>query len=742
MSTRTSPSAPSDVAPWWDRPRPSRVIAVAVALVFVAYALGCLYGIASPWQWGHNGFNGAAFAQAAKNSLRFGISGQAQYWTALTKPTADAIYTHHPQMLHWHLIALFKLVGASPLIGRLVPATYSFLTLVLVHRIGRVLWDRMHALVAVAIYALVPLHTIFANMIDHEQGAIFWSLLSVYQYVRWHERHDPRRLVLVLVATTIGVQFDWPPYYVAFFIACHALGVGLGAGRPIQRFRPEWTFTLVFSIVVLVNFVGFFLWIRYQRGTLHEMAASYAHRTGKGGIALGYVLTQYGRLIDLHGPIMCWLTLLWVPLVTVRVLQRKATRRDLVPAAFLAAQIIHSLVFRSAGWIHSYWTYWMGAATAFGGAEVVVASFGFLWTRAERLAGRHRSLPLVVHVIVVALVTAGAIWQIRYAYARLRWGFATGTAAYTTPYPDIGPEVRFARWLAREFPRESTHYLVHSSLIARIEFHWYTDAPAEARTSLEPGPVAADKRVILLADTSRLAARATLSRLIHRHPTWIFDRRFVAIDVSATDGRVEALRSEARPASRLWRWFVDPLHPAADWVGDDVAAAFDVFDYQATITAEMDTAGATGTRIEWDCPRGEYVAAFEGAASAPPVWLAHMRAKCRKLEGAADGSRSHWFGGASPNENETVACPPGYAAIGFMARTGKFVAGTAPICGQITRDAAGKLGTLGVPLEQGWIGGLDGPLARYFCPPNSVVRGVRMRSGALVDSVGVACGTL
>ncbi|MCA9565888.1 MAG: hypothetical protein KC561_20465, partial [Myxococcales bacterium] len=99
----------------------------AVGLVTFVWFLGCFHGIANFWQWGHDGFNGAAFAHAARNSIRFGIAGQVQYYMGLEAPGVEMVYTHHPMMLHFHLMTLFRLFGYSEWVARLTPAVYSFL---------------------------------------------------------------------------------------------------------------------------------------------------------------------------------------------------------------------------------------------------------------------------------------------------------------------------------------------------------------------------------------------------------------------------------------------------------------------------------------------------------------------------------------------------------------------------------------------------------------------------------------
>src|SRR5690606_7035628 len=107
-----------------------------------------------------------------------------------------------------------------------------------------------------------PLHAIFANMIDHEQGSIFWCLLFVHQYLRWLEGKRPLHLVGCMLAVTMAVQFDWPGYYIAFFVAVHAFVHGIVRGHSDRFWKREWSFVAIFSVVVLANFAAFagFIW--------------------------------------------------------------------------------------------------------------------------------------------------------------------------------------------------------------------------------------------------------------------------------------------------------------------------------------------------------------------------------------------------------------------------------------------------------------------------------------------------
>jgi hypothetical protein len=701
--------------------RASLLMRGAAVVITCAFALLCLYGAFGPWQWGHNGFNGAAFCQAARNAIRFGIPGQALYYTGLERPGPELIYTHHPQLLHWHLVVLFKLLGYAPWVGRMVPVFYSVATLVLIHRIGVQLWDRATALIAMTLYAFTPLHSIFANMIDHEQGAIFFLLLTVYHYVRWLESYAKWRFAVIVVCISLGAQFDWPAYYIAFFLALHAFVRAIRA----RRWCPEWTFVIVFSIVVLVNFGGFFLWIRSIRGTLEEMGKAYTQRTGAMN---GYALQLYRRMLDMHGPVILWATALWVPLVIGRARRRALVTRDLIPACFFGAQIIHSSVFRHAGFIHSYWTYYLGVATAFGGAEVIT-------TLATSLLRKRRELAVFA---VATFAFAGVVHLVVRAVLKLRWAYADGTGSYIVPYPDQGPEIRFAQWLGATFARTDTVYGVHPSLNVRIEFHWYHDTPFENRVDMfrNDGDVHRGKRVVMLVDISKTGARSSIARMLRSHPTWLFDRRFLAVDITASGRDVHAFETETLPAPLLHRWFVDPLHAPARYVPVDAAAAFAALDF-VDLPFESETAVRGGVRWEWDCPAGEYLGSLEAAETDDGSMLARIRGTCRKPTGE-DGALTAAWGGRTSAKPTIMRCADGSAAIGVHGRNGKFIDALGLICapiinGRLDSDTQTVLGP---------VGGAGGSPIRLVCPYNMVVRGLRVRAGALIDSVGIGCGNL
>lgn len=695
-----------------------RLLPLATALVFVWFFLACCYGIAGPWQWGHNGFNGSAFCQAARNSLRFHIAAQALYHTGLEPPPPAALYTHHPQMLHWHLIALFKVLGAAPWVGRLIPAAYSFATLVLLQRAAARWWGPAHALLATAIYALTPLHLVFANMIDHEQGAIFWTLALLFTFVRWWEERRARHFALALVSVSFAGQFDWPPYYVAFYLALFVLAAGLRQAGPFHRWRPEWTFLVVFSLVVLANFGGFFAWIAWTRGSLADMGSAYLLRTAA---KVGYAAVQWRRLLDLHGLVIMALTVAWIPLIVARLRAKAAAPRDLLPGCFFAAQILHSLLFRNAGAIHSYWTYWLGVASALGGADVLVSAH-------RRLADDARRWHAPAFVAIAAVL---GLLQARYAYARLAWGYAHGTAAYFEPTPDIRTEVRAMQALHVRYPREQTLFVFHGSMDVRAEVHWYHDSPMDGSPTVIPrvGLWGRAKHVVLLVDLRRAGERADLEALVRLHPTLVFERRIVAIELTGREATFGAFAAAPRPEGFWHRWFVDPAAPAVELVPDDPVAVKASFTW-GEVAAIGQSGSAGGTLLAWDCPVGQHLGAIE--ASLDGAAIVRLRGRCRRVDGGP-GEDTPFFGGPAAGTT-AVACPAGQALVGFSARTATYLAGLAPRCASPSA----------VPREEtspGSVGVADGTPGEvsFSCPAGTVARGLRVRAGAMVDAFGIAC---
>ena len=100
-----------------DRQRPVRI---AFAVVLALQVFLAVWGVADQWTRGHNGWNGSAYHNAARNTLRWDVLFPLQYETANVPPKKEQLYTHAPLALHLHNVASVKLFGDRELSIRLV----------------------------------------------------------------------------------------------------------------------------------------------------------------------------------------------------------------------------------------------------------------------------------------------------------------------------------------------------------------------------------------------------------------------------------------------------------------------------------------------------------------------------------------------------------------------------------------------------------------------------------------------
>jgi hypothetical protein len=547
----------------WTRP----LLAAALLLVLCGFTAGALHRVANVWQRGHGGHNGAGFSQAARNSLRFGVVAQAKYHTDLTPPPDDAFYVNRPLMLHLHLVMNYALFGFKEWAGRLVPVAYAvgslLLLTLLVWRFGGAGW----ALVAAAIYALTPLNLIFADMIDHEQGCIFWCLALFYAFQRWRQTHAWRHLGLSLFFVTLAAQFDWPGYYIAFFVAVQALAGWLRSRRPSPRedSRRHLAFLSCFTVTVMVNFAGFFLWVHSLPGGISTVSAAF---TARSHFSPGYLSQQWHRVLDLHGLVPVALVVAWCVVVLWRWRQRRETHAlDRVCGAFLFAQMIHWWAFPNAAHFHSYWSYYLGPATAIGSARVLLLIWDWI--------GRRTAIRALC---LAAAVTLG-LWQGWFAWDRFHWGMRTGHASYVPDYHDQYDEITWAKAVGQLFPRPTASFIVDPSIRdRRIELDWYLDGPISAPANGGPQDVSPDpgRQRVLLVDLKHIQRSdqfvAWLQQVVRSRRTLLWDRRFLAV-VLNRDGPFKAFARKSEAPSFWWRWLVNPDHPPARWVDDPVDRA-------------------------------------------------------------------------------------------------------------------------------------------------------------------------
>ena len=432
---------------------------VAFAIVLALQVFLAVWGIADQWTRGHNGWNGAAYHNAARNTLRWDVLFPLQYETANVPPRDEQLYTHAPLALHLHNVASVQLFGDREVSIRLVAAFWSIAALCMLFAVVRRLWDDAHALTAAAIYVVLPINAIYTNMANHSAGFIFWSLLTLYLYLRSpcvSARPWPSFLVL-LASFTIAATWDWPAYYVA-------AGIGLHWGWSLIRSRePESTVRTATQLAlfcgwVVALFVGHFVLVEALTGNLDELTGTFNARRALSWRRFRTHLWVVPELM-FTWPVL-GLCAAWIGVWAARAARGQARGRDLVPLAFILGGLIHYWTFRWSALVHSYWAWPMLPGVAIAVAVSLLASAR--WVR-ER-AGLAASLAVLLFIVPLAIRAVQIVPEGRHVGGSM-WFFTPVRGSMDT-YDSGRPELRLAEWI-KSWSDRGTGVQLHTSLKPR-----------------------------------------------------------------------------------------------------------------------------------------------------------------------------------------------------------------------------------------------------------------------------------
>ncbi len=310
---------------------------VAFAVVLAVQVFLAVWGMADAWTRGHNGWNGAAYHNAARNTLRWDVLFPLQYETANVPPKKEQLYTHAPLALHLHNVASIKLFGDREGSIRLVAGFWSVAALCMLFAVVRRLWDDAHALAACAIYVALPINAIYTNMANHSAGFIFWSLLTLYLYIEgvrappWR----PKPFALFLVSFAIAASWDWPAYYIAAAITLHWIHTLLRKGEsplfrgvkisPNEKGSDPFLWVAGFCGWVVLLFVGHFVLVDLMTGNLGELAGAFNTRRALSWARFRTHLLVVPELM-FTAPVLA-LCAAWITAWAVRVLRGTARAR-------------------------------------------------------------------------------------------------------------------------------------------------------------------------------------------------------------------------------------------------------------------------------------------------------------------------------------------------------------------------------------------------------------------------------
>jgi len=436
-----------------------RLVRIAFAMVLAAQVFLAAWGIADQWTRGHNGWNGAAYHNAARNTLRWDVLFPLQYDTANRPPDREKLYTHAPLALHLNNVVSVKLFGDRELSIRLVAGFWSVAALCMLFAVVRRLWDDGHALTASAIYVALPINAIYTNMANHSAGFIFWSLLALYLYIRASRAPPwrPQSFALFLASFAMAASWDWPAYYVAFAIALH-WGWSLYVSRSSGGASGSTRQLFMFCAWVLLLFVGHFVLVQWVAGNLDELRGAFNSRRALSWTRFRTHLLLVPELM-FTAPIL-GLCLAWVLFCFIRVVRGTARARDLIPVAFLFAGVVHYWTFRWSAVVHSYWAWPMLPAVAIAVTTSLFETGRWIRARSGLLASFSVLLLLVplltrvVQIVPTGRYVGGSMW------------FFTPVRGTIDEYDSGRPELRFARRV-KAWTDRSTGVQLHTSLKER-----------------------------------------------------------------------------------------------------------------------------------------------------------------------------------------------------------------------------------------------------------------------------------
>lgn len=215
----------------------SPVLLFLFGLLIVTYWGLTLWGIASPFQWGHHGFHAGFHGSNARNLMRHNVWTPAHY-SGQSPPPRSTYYLHHPILMHQYLVPGFALFGQEDWVVRMVPAMFTFLALLALFWSAGRLFHPWAALLACSAFVFLPQNLVFSHLIDHETPGLFYSLLACTAFILWMDPEArPKKLsgggnkvergsgrlygITALTCLVLAGLTDWPPYLIAFIFGCY-----------------------------------------------------------------------------------------------------------------------------------------------------------------------------------------------------------------------------------------------------------------------------------------------------------------------------------------------------------------------------------------------------------------------------------------------------------------------------------------------------------------------------------------
>jgi len=347
---------------------------ILLAIIFIALFLRT-YDLSQVWVSSHHGYNGAVYSSYAKNHLRYGLEvtkfgnlNDNGFFDPIKDKERLSFYINHGPMIPLLVTIPYSIFGFKEALGEFMIVLFGIGNLIILYKLGKLLWDTKTGLLIGLIYAIIPLAAIFDHHIEPVGTVVtFFSLVVFYSYMKLLKTQDNTYYFIMLIGLFLGSITDWEIYYAVPLIILHYL---IFVKKKDINFKM-----LLFVIISCIFFIGYFAYadIFWNRDTsLQDLSTSLFFRSsskywGKDKIDnfsnKEWLVTEYKHLKTVN---MFILLLSYIGLVGSMIrgrYKKESIRKGLIIILFIYGYF-HIIFFRNGTWIHNYWSYFIIPFTA------------------------------------------------------------------------------------------------------------------------------------------------------------------------------------------------------------------------------------------------------------------------------------------------------------------------------------------------------------------------------------------
>lgn len=379
----------------------------------------------SSWRFLHDD-NGAWTQAVATARLQAGFGATKGQDFYLARETDILVpYLHHPPLYGTMVAIIYQLTGrADPASTRAIPACFHVLGLIGMVYLARRIYpgESRRPLIALAVYALVPMSSYFGKMPFNEPVGLCFIIWALAGLVAHRASASRRALLLSLIFWVLAGLTSWTAFVMLFFIAALFMWERRSGHLPGRAGEVLLITGITTGILVVLHIFWAAGW--HRPGIFAAADHWGSHSVGPLGL-----LGRLGKAIDFHriyfANIPHLLFLIWVGwrLRELRAGLGALTSEHRFILAGALGCLVWALLFLRQITVHAYGQFWYLPFEALAVGDIAVV----LW---QHCAARRRlRTALAVLAILGTLASTAAQLNRRYTSPS---SYATRTAAEIT----------------------------------------------------------------------------------------------------------------------------------------------------------------------------------------------------------------------------------------------------------------------------------------------------------------------